>query len=227
MKKQKDDTFLVFGQPLIGQDEIKEVIDSLNTAWLGTGPKVLQFEKDFAAYKGTAFSAALNSCTAGLHLCNLILGINPGDEIITTSMTFCATINAIIHSGAKPVIVDIDPISYNIDPKQIKEKITSRTKAIIPVHFAGRSCEMDEIMKIAQQNDLVVIEDCAHAIETEYKGKKAGTIGDFGVFTANVSLNGISCPAYNDDVEASTNLSILNSLHISNRLSVPLAFVVM
>lgn len=175
--------FIVFGQPKIEQQEIDEVIDSLQNAWLGTGPKVAAFEKDFAAYKNVPFAAAVNSCTAGLHLGCLSLGIKPGDEIITTAMTFCSTVNVIIHSGATPVLADIDPISLNIDPKQIEMRITPRTRAIIPVHFAGRPCDMDAIMELAQKHGLAVIEDCAHAIETEYKGQKAGTIGDFGVFS--------------------------------------------
>lgn len=128
-------------------------------------------------------AVALYSCTAGLHLSCLALGLGKGDEVITTPMTFAATVNAIIHSGATPVLADIDPVSWNIDPLEIEKKITPHTKAIMPVHFAGRSCDMDAIMEIAKRNNLYVIEDCAHAIETEYHGKKAGTFGDFGVFS--------------------------------------------
>lgn len=181
--------FIVFGQPIIEEDEIQEVVDSLKRAWLGTGPKVAKFETDFAKYKSVSQAAALNSCTAGLHLSCLALDLRPGDEVITTAMTFCATVNTIIHSGATPVLADIDPITWNIDPEEISKKITSRTKAIIPVHFAGRPCEMGMIMKIANKYNLAVIEDCAHAIETEYKGKKAGTIGDFGVFSFYATKN--------------------------------------
>jgi len=184
MKSQENrQSFIVFGQPCIAQDEIDEVVDSLKNAWLGTGPKVTQFENDFAVYKGIPYAAAVNSCTAGLHLCCVALNLQPGDEVITTPMTFCATVNAIIHSGATPVLADINPETLNIDPYQIKEKITPRTKAIIPVHFAGRACEMGSIMQIAREHRLVVIEDCAHAIETELGGEKAGTFGDFGVFS--------------------------------------------
>jgi dTDP-4-amino-4,6-dideoxygalactose transaminase len=113
----------------------------------------------------------------------MALNLKPGDEVITTPMTFCATVNTIIHAGGTPVLADIDPQTLNIDPAQIRAKITGKTRAIIPVHFAGRSCDMDEIMAIARQHGLAVIEDCAHAIETEYKGQKAGTIGDFGCFS--------------------------------------------
>ncbi|NQV78025.1 MAG: DegT/DnrJ/EryC1/StrS family aminotransferase [Lutibacter sp.] len=181
--------FIVFGKPLIGEDEIKEVTDSLTNAWLGTGPKVKIFEDNFAKYNSTPHVAALNSCTAGLHLACCALNLKEGDEVITTAMTFCATVNTIIHSGATPVIVDIDPITWNIDPKEIEKKITSKTKAIIPVHFAGRACEMELILEIAKKYELSIIEDCAHAIETEYKGKKAGTFGDFGVFSFYATKN--------------------------------------
>lgn len=175
--------FLVFGQPLIEAEEIDEVVDSMRKAWLGTGPKVARFENDFAAYKQVANVAALNSCTAALHLSIHAAGIGPGDEVITTPMTFCATVNAIIHAGATPVLADIDPDTFNISPATIREKITPRTRAILPVHFAGRPCDMTSIMDIAVGHDLKVIEDCAHAIETEYHGRAAGTFGDFGCFS--------------------------------------------
>ena len=172
--------FLVFGSPLIEDEEIAEVVDSMRTGWLGTGPKVQRFEQAMGAYKGVPHAMALNSCTAALHLSILAAGIGEGDEVITTPMTFCATVNAILHAGAKPVLVDIEPDTLNIDASRIEEKITNRTKAILPVHFAGRSCDMDRILEIARRRGLKVIEDCAHAIETEYKGRKAGTMGDLG-----------------------------------------------
>jgi dTDP-4-amino-4,6-dideoxygalactose transaminase len=181
--------FLIFGSPQIEQAEIDEVVDSLKSCWLGTGPKTKRFEEDFAAYKDIPYASALNSCTAGLHLACVALGFQPGDEVITTPMTFCATVNTIIHSGATPVLADIDPQTFNIDPKEIEKKITSKTRAIIPVHFAGRACEMDTIMSIAQQHNLIVIEDCAHAIETEYQGRKAGTFGTIGVFSFYATKN--------------------------------------
>lgn len=181
--------FLVFGAPAIEEAEIKEVVASLESGWLGTGPKVARFEEDFALYKKVEHAVALNSCTAALHLSILAAGIGPGDEVVTTPLTFCATINAIIHAGATPVLADIDPITMNIDPVMVEEKITSKTKAILPVHFAGRPCEMDALCKIAKKRNLTIIEDCAHAIETEYKGRKAGTFGDFGCFSFYVTKN--------------------------------------
>jgi dTDP-4-amino-4,6-dideoxygalactose transaminase len=177
------ETFLVFGQPLIAEAEINEVLSSLRSAWLGTGPKVARFEQDFATYKGGVFSTALNSCTAALHLSLLALDLKPGDEVITTPMTFCATVNAIIHAGGTPVLADVNPDTMNIDPVQIEKKISSKTRALLPVHFAGRACSMDRIMSIASKHSLAVVEDCAHAIETRYKGQEAGTIGDFGCFS--------------------------------------------
>lgn len=175
--------FLVFGSPFLQREEEKEVIDSMRKSWLGTGPKVQQFEKLFGSYKDTPYTAAVNSCTAALHLSCMALGLKQNDEVITTAMTFCATINAIIHSGATPVLADIDPKSLNIDPVEIEKKINTKTKAILVVHFAGRPCDMDRILAIAKKHNLYVIEDCAHALETEYYGKKAGTMGDLGCFS--------------------------------------------
>jgi len=183
--------FIVFGAPAIGDPEVQEVVDSLRSGWLGTGPKVARFEKDFSLYKGVSENnvAAVNSCTAALHVSLIAAGIGPGDEVITTPMTFAATVNAIIHSGATPVLADIDLSTMNIDPKQIEARISKKTRAILPVHMAGRPCDMDAIMTLADRYDLMVIEDCAHAIETEYHGRKAGTIGDFGCFSFYVTKN--------------------------------------
>jgi len=186
------DRFLVFGAPAIEEAEIHEVVASMKSGWLGTGPKVAQFENDFRLYKHAEHAAAVSSCTAALHLSMLATGVGQGDEVITTAMTFCATVNAIIHAGATPVLVDVDPRTMNIDPEQVKAKVTTRTRAIIPVHFAGRPCDMDVLTGIAERHKLKVIEDCAHAIETEYKGRKAGTFGDFGCFSFYVTKNVIT-----------------------------------
>ncbi|SDT59607.1 DegT/DnrJ/EryC1/StrS family aminotransferase [Bradyrhizobium canariense] len=183
------DKLLIFGSPKIEQDEIDGVRSVMESGWLGTGPKVAQFEKDFAAYKGVQQAAAVNSCTAAMHLSILAAGIGPGDEVITTPMTFCATVNVIIHAGATPVLADVDPRTFNIDPARVQEKITSRTKAIVPVHFAGRPANMDALCSIASRHGLKIIEDCAHAIETEYHGQKVGTFGDFGCFSFYITKN--------------------------------------
>jgi len=181
--------FLVFGAPAIEEEDIAEVVASMRSGWLGTGPKVARFERDFAAYVNASHAAAVNSCTAALHLALLSCGLKPGDEVITTALTFCATVNAIIHAGAVPVLADVDPMTMNIDPVDVARRITPRTRAILPVHFAGRPCAMDEIAALAAKHDLKLIEDCAHAIETEYHGRKAGTFGDFGCFSFYVTKN--------------------------------------
>ena len=183
------DNFLVFGAPVIEDDEIQEVVASMKSGWLGTGPKVARFEADFADYKGVKYSAAVNSCTAALHLSMLAAGLTPGDEVITTPMTFCATVNAIMHAGAVPVLADIDLATMNIDPNEVEKKITEKTRAILPVHFAGRPCDMDSLCNIAKRHNLKIVEDCAHAIETEYRGRKTGTFGDFGCFSFYVTKN--------------------------------------
>jgi dTDP-4-amino-4,6-dideoxygalactose transaminase len=183
--------FIVFGAPDIQDAEIREVVDSLESGWLGTGPKVRRFEEEFGAYRGVSADrvAALNSCTAALHISLLAADIEPEDEVLTTAMTFCATANAIIHAGGIPVPVDIDAETLNIDPYQLEASITPRTKAIVPVHFAGRPCDMDRICAIAEKHDLLIIEDCAHAIETEWRGRPVGTFTDFGCFSFYVTKN--------------------------------------
>ncbi|MEE9258780.1 MAG: DegT/DnrJ/EryC1/StrS family aminotransferase [Nitrospinaceae bacterium] len=183
------DRFLAFGSPVIEQDEIDEIVSRMKSGWLGTGPMVERFETAFRDYKGGGHPVAVNSCTAGIHLSLIAAGLKPGDEVITTPLTFCATVNAIIHCGATPVLADIDPSTMNIDPAQVEAKVTPNTKVILPVHFAGRPCDMEALEDIAKRHRLTIIEDCAHAIETEYKGRKAGTIGDFGCFSFYVTKN--------------------------------------
>ena len=181
--------FLVFGSPMIEQPEIDEVVASLKSGWLGTGPKAHKFEEMFREYKGTKYAMALNSCTAALHLSLLAIGVKPGDEVIVPTMTFSSTANVVIHAGGTPVFVDCEKDTMNIDPDNIERKITPKTKAIIPVHFAGRACNMNAIIDIAKKHNVKVMEDCAHAIETEYHGKKAGTFGDLGCFSFYVTKN--------------------------------------
>lgn len=169
--------FLPFALPDIGEDEINEVLDSLRSGWLTTGPKTKRFEEEFAAFIGDGSEAiAVNSATAGLHLALEALGIGPGDEVITTTYTFTATAEVVRYLGADPVFVDIDQATFNIDPAMIEAAITPRTKAIIPVHFAGLSCDMDAILAMARKHRLKVVEDAAHALPTTCHGRLIGSL---------------------------------------------------
>ena len=169
--------FIVFGSPIIGPEEIEAVTATLRTCWIGTGPRTKEFEAKIAEYTGAQYAIAVSSCTAALHLSLVALGIGPGDEVITTPMTFAATANSVVHTGATPVFVDCDRDSLNIDPAQIEAAITERTKAILPVHFAGRAAAMDELLAIGDRHGLPVVEDAAHALETRYHGKPSGQLG--------------------------------------------------
>ncbi len=175
--------FLPFALPQIGIEEEKEVINTLRSGWITTGPKTQRFEKMICDYTQSKYAVALNSCTAALHLSLVALGIQQGDEVITSPITWPATANVIIHVGAKPVFVDVDRNTLNIDTKKIEEKISKRTKAIIPVHMAGRPCDLDKIHAIAKKHNLYVIEDAAHAIGAEYNGRKIGSLSDFTCFS--------------------------------------------
>jgi dTDP-4-amino-4,6-dideoxygalactose transaminase len=183
------DTLLVFGSPAIDEAEIAEVVATLRSGWIGTGPRVARFEELFREYIGARHTIALSSCTAALHLSMVVSGVGPGDEVITTPMTFCATANAIIHTGARPVFVDVDRATGNIDPDLVEAAITPKTKAVLPVHYAGRPCRMDRLEAIAQRHGLLLIEDAAHAIEASFLGRKIGTIGDLTCFSFYVTKN--------------------------------------
>ena len=181
--------FLVFGAPLISEDEIEEVVATLRSGWIGTGPRVKQFEERFAAYVGAQCAVALNSCTAGLHLSLRVLGVGAGDEVITSPLTWCATANVIVHVGAKPVFVDVDRRTGNMDPNRVEAAVTERTRAIMPVHYAGRACDMDAMTDTARRHNLHVIEDAAHAVETTWKGKKIGSVGEIASFSFYANKN--------------------------------------
>ena len=181
--------FLVFGKPRIEEDDIAEVVATLRSGWIGMGPRTIQFERDFATYTGAKHAIAVNSCTAALHLALLAAGIGPGDEVITTPLTFAATANVVEHTGATPVFADIDRRTQILDPSRVAEKITPRTKAIIPVHMLGRPAPMDPFLALAREHNLTIIEDAAHAVETVYRGRHVGTIGHFTAFSFYANKN--------------------------------------
>jgi dTDP-4-amino-4,6-dideoxygalactose transaminase len=168
--------FLSFALPLIGREEEEEVLDSMRSGWMTTGPKTKRFEQMLAEYAGAKHAIAVNSCTAALHIAVAAAGIKRGDEVITSAITFPATANVVIHQGGKPVLVDVDPTTLNIDPDAVERAITPRTKAIIPVHMAGQAADMDAIYKIARRHKLLVIEDAAHAMGTDYHGQRVGNL---------------------------------------------------
>ena len=175
--------FLPFSEPLLGEEEIDAVVDCLRSGWLTSGIKVKEFEHDFAAYVGCQHALAVNSCTAALHLALEAVGVGPGDEVITCPMTFTATAAVIEHLGARPALVDCESSTLNLDPSLIEARITPQTRAILPVHFGGQSCEMDAILGIARAHGLPVVEDAAHALPTHYRGRMIGTLGDVTCFS--------------------------------------------
>src|SRR6059058_2526783 len=166
--------FLPFAAPLIGDEEIQEVVDTLRSSWITTGPKAKRFEQEFAAYLGAPAALALNSCTAGLHTALVTLGIGPGAEVITTPMTFAASVNVIEHVGARPVLVDVEADTLNLDPGLVAAAITPRTRAILAVHYAGHPADLDALCAIADARGCLLIEDAAHALPARYRGRPIG-----------------------------------------------------
>src|SRR5688572_25154943 len=167
--------FIPFAPPSLGPEEIREVVATLQSPWITTGPKTHRFEEEFREHLGAPGALALNSCTAALHTALVALGIGPGDEVITTTMTFTATVNVIEHVGARPVLVDIEADTLNLDPALVARAVTPRTRAIIAVHFAGHPAELDALRLIAQEHDLAIIEDAAHALPAHYRGQLIGS----------------------------------------------------
>jgi dTDP-4-amino-4,6-dideoxygalactose transaminase len=181
--------FLVFGSPRIEEQTIDEVANVLRSGWLGSGPKCKAFEAAFENYLQAGTALTVNSCTAALHLALLALDIGPGDEVITTPMTYCATANVIVHTGATPVFADIDPVTWNLDPEHVSRKITGKTKAILPVHYLGRPCDVEAFDCLAQKHDLKVIYDAAHAIEARVGGKSVASWGDATCYSFHPTKN--------------------------------------
>lgn len=178
-----------FGAPFIGEEERRELLDCIDSGWLGTGPRVARFEEAFRKYVGAPAAVAVASGSAALHLSLLALDLPAGSEVITTSMTFCATANAIVHAGLVPVFADCDPVTMNIDPRDVERKLTGRTRALLPVHLGGRPCDMVALRAIAQRHHLRIVEDCAHAIEARIGAKPCGSFGDFGCYSFHVTKN--------------------------------------
>ena len=172
-----------YGKQTIEQDDIQAVVDVLQSDFLTTGPKIAEFEQTVADYVGAKYAVAISNGTSALHAACFAAGIGPGDEVITTPLTFAASANCVLYCGGTPVFADVDPKTYNIDPEDIQRKITDRTKAIIAVHLAGQPCDMDAIHSIAREHGLIVIEDGAHALGSVYKGKKVGSMSDMTTFS--------------------------------------------
>ena len=183
------DSYLVFGSPQLLEDEIDEVVATLRSAWIGTGPRVARFEQGFGAYVGADHAVAVSSCTAALHLSMIALDLAPGDEVIVPAMTFAATANAVVHAGGRPVLADVDRETMCLTPEEIEGRLTERTRAVIPVHFAGRPCRIEEIVALCDDRGVAVIEDCAHAIESLVGDRHCGTFGAFGAFSFYVTKN--------------------------------------
>lgn len=181
--------FLPFSPPDITEAEIDAVIATMRSNWITTGPATKQFEHEFASFIGAEASLAVNSCTGAMHVALAALNIGPGDEVITTPMTFCATANVIEHVGATVVLADVEPDTLNIDPEQVRRAITPRTKAIMPVHYAGHPADMDPLLELARAHGLYVIEDAAHASVATYKGRRIGTLGDYTAFSFYATKN--------------------------------------
>ncbi len=180
---QENKEQIPFHKPFMDETELNEVVDTIRSGWWTTGPKSLKFENEFNSYIGAGYSIAVSSWTAAAHLALEAIGIKRGDEVIVPAVTFTATAEIICYFGAKPVIVDVQRDTYNIDPFEIEKALTNKTKAIIPVHFAGQPCDIDEISDIASKNNLKVIEDAAHALPSFYKGRKIGTLSDVTCFS--------------------------------------------
>jgi dTDP-4-amino-4,6-dideoxygalactose transaminase len=171
------DEFLVFGQPVLGDEEVEAVAEVIRSRWIGQGERCEQFEEAFAAEVGARHAVSLSSCTAALHAGLVAHGVGPADEVITTALTFVATVHAIVHAGASPVLADVDPETLNLDPDEVRRKITPRTRAVVPVHFGGLPCELDELRAIAREHGLVLLEDAAHALGARHRGAPIGSSG--------------------------------------------------
>jgi UDP-4-amino-4-deoxy-L-arabinose-oxoglutarate aminotransferase len=213
------ETQLPFSRPSLGDEEIQEVVEVLRSGWLTSGPRVKRFEEDLAAYTGAGHAVAVSSCTAGLHLALLAHGIGPGDRVVTTAMTWPATVNAIELVGARPIFADVDPGTLQITPESVEPVLGKGMRAILPVHFGGQSCDLAGLEKIAQRDGLVLIEDAAHALGTEYQGRRVGNHGHTTCFSFHPAKNmttGEGGLVTTDDPELAEQLRLLR-FHGVNR----------
>jgi dTDP-4-amino-4,6-dideoxygalactose transaminase len=209
------DRILVFGAPALGEEEYGEVLRTLKSGWIGTGPKTAEFESSFAKYVGARYAVAVSSCTAALHLSLLVTGIKPGDEVITSPLTFAATANVILHTGARPVFADIDPHTLNINPENVEHAISPQTKALLPVHFGGLPCAMQPLRQIACNHRIALIEDAAHAVGARYRGTMIGGSGNLTCFSfyANKNLTTGEGGMVTTDDEKEVSLLAVYRLH--------------
>jgi dTDP-4-amino-4,6-dideoxygalactose transaminase len=209
-------TFLPYHQPWLGPAEEASVIETMRSGWITTGPRTKAFEQQLATYVGAKHCVAVNSCTAALHLALEAVGVGPGDEVITSPITFASTANVIVHRGATPVLVDVEPDTINMDASRLEAAITPKTKAVIPVHLFGQPCDMDAINAIARRHGIAVIEDAAHAIGAEYKGEPIGGSGNLTAFsfyaTKNITSGGEGGALTTNDAEMAERVAIM-SLH--------------
>jgi dTDP-4-amino-4,6-dideoxygalactose transaminase len=208
------ETLLRFSPPDIADEDVDEVLTTLRSGWLARGSRARQFEEGLRTYIGCRHAIAVNSCSAGLELCLEAMGIGPGDEVITTPLTFCATAHAIVHRGARPVFVDVEPDTGNLDPRLVRKSITQRTRAILPVHLYGRPCRMDGLTAIARENCVRIIEDCAHALGARWDGRSVGARAEAAVFsfysTKNLTTGDGGLVATEDDELADRIRGLMN-----------------
>ncbi len=205
-------TFLPFARPFLGEEEIAEVADTLRSGWITTGPKVEKFTAAFSDYVGGRFAVPVSSATAGLHVALLALGVGPGDEVLTTPLTFVATVNTIVHCGATPVLADIDAATLNIRVEEIAKRVTAKTKAIVPVHYVGQPVDLDPILELAAGRGIAVLEDAAHAVGAESKGRRIGSFPTTSVFSFHPNKNmttGEGGMVVTDDEEVFEKASLL------------------
>jgi dTDP-4-amino-4,6-dideoxygalactose transaminase len=182
-------SYLLFSPPPIGEEEIREVVDTLRSGWITTGPKTARFEREFRDFVGAPAALALNSCTAGLHLALVALGVGPGDEVITSTTTFTSTVNVIEHVGARPVLVDVEPDTLNLDPRRVEAAITPRTRSIIAVHFGGHPADLAALRELAGRHSLALIEDAAHALPAAFRGETIGAGAHLTAFSFYATKN--------------------------------------